>query len=426
MRDLTSFSSTCVAALDEHTAHGQRELWQPLAQPHQVLDAEFEPQVRAVFARHANRTVRRQLGPGQRGAHAIELDFLVRRSHTPTERQCLGRHPVDTEYLRDAGRICDQDFEPQVRAGQPETSKRSVRFRRDVAEFRIDIELGELVGVREPGVDVQRARCDDWQPQVLEHFPEVRMLELQGQIRARQRIELAETAIDVELQSFDRALDVQSDVPSSEECVDRPHVSVQHARVAVETSFPGDGQEPVGPRFDGQRLNERDAVRLPGLAIRDFDVAELAVQDDRRNFGGGRVGRSFLFCFATEFPVGLAVLVLLEKNRDVAQLERTNVHGPRNQRPQPDVCRDAPDLDHLRLRAPFGVAEADAFGEDTDRRKQLELERPIDRERSADLFRDQGFDAAFVSTQVGQTEVKHDREEQSSHDGERDDNETAK
>ena len=33
---------------------------------------------------------------------------------------------------------------------------------------------------------------------------------------------------------------------------------------------------------------------------------------------------------------------------------------------------------------------------------------------------------AFVPTQVGQTDVEHDREEHSSHDGENDDDETAK
>ena len=88
---------------------------------------------------------------------------------------------------------------------------------------------------------------------------------------------------------------VDSDVPPGEECVDGPHVSVQCSPVLVELSIPGDRQQAVGSRFDGQRLNERDAVRLPGLAINDLHVAEFAVLDDRRDLGGARVGRSRLF-----------------------------------------------------------------------------------------------------------------------------------
>ena len=43
-----------------------------------------------------------------------------------------------------------------------------------------------------------------------------------------------------------------------------------------------------------------------------------------------------------------------------------------------------------------------------------------------DLLRDEGLDAALVSTQIGESEVEHDREEHSSHDGKNDDDETAK
>ena len=196
--------------------------------------------------------------------------------------------------------------------------------------------------------------------------------------------------------------------------------------VLVEFSFPGDRQQAVGPRFDGQRLEERDAVRLPGLAIGDLHVAELGVLDDHRELGGARVGRGASSVRPAEHPVALAVAVLLEENRDVAQFERANVHGSRNQRPQPDVRREAPDLDHLRLRAPFRVADADALGEDRDRRQHFELERAIDRERPADLLGDEGLDAALVSTQIGESEVEHDREEQGSHDGKSDDDETAR
>ena len=93
------------------------------------------------------------------------------------------------------------------------------------------------------------------------------MLEFQGEIRTVQRIESAEAALDVELQPLDCSLQRHPDVPPGEKRIDGSDVSVHFRPVLVELSIAGDRQQAVGAGFNGQRLEERDAIRLAGLAI---------------------------------------------------------------------------------------------------------------------------------------------------------------
>ena len=144
--------------------------------------------------------------------------------------------------------------------------------------------------------------------------------------------------------------------------------SVHFRPELVELSIAGDRQQAVGAGFNGQRLEERTAIRLAGLAIGQFHMAELCVLDDRRYFRDARVTRSCLIGFPcpAEVPVGLAFAVLFEENRDVAQLEGTDIHRARNQGPQSNLRRDPSDLQHLRLRAPFRIGDTDVLGQQRD------------------------------------------------------------
>ena len=99
--------------------------------------------------------------------------------------------------------------------------------------------------------------------------------------------------------------------------------------------------------------------------------------------------------------------------------------GPEISDHSPTCVENAPDLQHLRLRAPFRVADADVLGQQRDRWQDLELERAIDRERPAQLLCDESLDLALVPTQVGESDIEHDREEQGSDDGKHDDDDTA-
>jgi hypothetical protein len=259
--------------------------------------------------------------------------------------------------------------------------------------------------------------------EVLEHGAKVGVLHLQRKVGTVQRIETAETALDLEPQVSDRGLDRHADVPPGDERVQGSQLTRQRGRIVIEPALPGDRQQAGRSGLDGQRLEEHDAVRRPGLAISDPHVVELAVLDEGGDFGGSRAKRVRLglgrSCLA-EHPVALAVGVLLQEDRDIAQLERSNVHRPRDQRPEADPGREASDLDHLRLRAPIRVTDADALGEKRDGRQHTELERSFDREGPADLLRDETLDAALVPAQVPEREVKHDREDQHPRDGKED------
>ena len=140
----------------------------------------------------------------------------------------------------------------------------------------------------------ERARCNDWQPKVLEHPADVRMLEDQCEIRTVQGVESAEAAIDAELQPFDCSLHRHADVPPGEKRIDGTDVTVHFRPVLVEPAFAGDCQQAVLAGFDGQGLELRDAVRVTGFAIGHLDIAELCVLDDCRDFRGARVARGLL------------------------------------------------------------------------------------------------------------------------------------
>jgi len=55
----------------------------------------------------------------------------------------------------------------------------------------------------------------------------------------------------------------------------------------------------------------------------------------------------------------------------------------------------------------------------------LELERPVDRERSPEQVGDEGLDATLVLAQIAESEVKHDRDEQGCRGAKDDDDEAA-
>ena len=75
-----------------------------------------------------------------------------------------------------------------------------------------------------------------------------------------------------------------------------------------------------------------------------------------------------------------------------------------------------PDLQHLRTRAPLRIADADALRQHRNRRYHSKLEGSIDRERPTHLPGDEGLDPALVSTQIGESNIEHDRKEQGSYD----------
>ena len=164
-------------------------------------------------------------------------------------RQALGRHVGHIEYLCEPGRIGDRSIELQVRSRKAERFECSASFRRDVAELRVEIELAQLAGVFEANVDIKRAGCNDRQSKVLEHPAEIRMLEIQGEIRAIQGIETAEAAIDVELQPLDRSLHLHADVSPGEQRIDGSQVSIDFRPVFVELSIAGDRQQAVSAGF---------------------------------------------------------------------------------------------------------------------------------------------------------------------------------
>jgi hypothetical protein len=87
--------------------------------------------------------------------------------------------------------------------------------------------------------------------------------------------------------------------------------------------------------------------------------------------------------------------------------------GPEISDHSPTFVEKMTDLDHLRLRAPSALPTRTRSAR-TEIGEQLELERPVDHERPADVLRDEGFDAALVPTRVGDRDVEHDREERGS------------
>ncbi|HTS54180.1 MAG TPA: hypothetical protein VMH26_12970 [Burkholderiales bacterium] len=255
------------------------------------------------------------------------------------------------------------------------------------------------------------------------------MLDLHGEIGSVQGIEAADATFDIDSQVAQRGLDRRADVSPRGERIQGPQLAAHRGRELVEPAFPGDGEQAIGTGADAQRLDQRYPVRLASLAIGDPDVADLAAPDDERHRGGAlgerlrdRRGRARL----AEHPVAFAVGVRFEQDGDVAQFERADVDRSRDQRPEADLHRHAPDLDHLRLRAPVRVSKPHTLGNHRDRGKHLELERPVDGERSPEQLRDEGLDAALVLAQVAEGEVKHDRDEQGSHGGKDDGGEAAK
>ena len=211
-----------------------------------------------------------------------------------------------------------------------------------------------------------------------------------------------------------------------------PKLAAHRSRELVQLAFPGDRKQAVGTGVDAQRLDERYPVRVASLAIGDPHVGELGAQDDGRH-GSGASGarlRAGGRARLAEHPVALAVGVRLEEDGDVAQFERADVDGSRDQGPEADSHRHVPDLDHLRLRAPVCVSQAHALGNQGDRGQHFELERAVDRESSPEELRNEGLDAALMPAQIAEGEVKNDREnnrdEQGSRGGKDDDGEAAK
>ena len=141
----------------------------PLRSLTQFPGAELESDVGVPVTDRADRAVRFHFRPCQLGVEAVELDFFLRGRDAAAGREGLSRHVADIEDLCEPGRVSDREFELQVRTGQAERLERPVRLGRDIAELRIDIELRQLAGVLQAGVDVQRARCDDRQSKVFEH-----------------------------------------------------------------------------------------------------------------------------------------------------------------------------------------------------------------------------------------------------------------
>ena len=115
---------------------------------------------------------------------------------------------------------------------------------------------------------------------VLEHSAEIGMFDLHREVRAIQRIEPAEAAVDVELQPLDRSLQFHADVAPGEKRIDGTDVPVHFRPVRVEFSIAGDRKQAVGAGFDGHRLKDSDALRLAGLAIGEPQVVELCVLND--------------------------------------------------------------------------------------------------------------------------------------------------
>ena len=206
-------------------------------------------------------------------------------------RQALGRHITDLECLCEPGRVSDRDIKLQIRTGQSQCLECSIRLGRDVTELPIEGELRQLAGVLQLGVDVQHARCNNWQPKVPEHSPDIRMREFQREIRAVQGVKLAQAAIDAELQPFDCSLYRHADVPPGEKRVDGTDVPINFRPVLVDPSLAGHCQQSVLAGFYGQGLEVRDTVRVARYAIGHLDIAEPCVPDDCGDLCGARVAR---------------------------------------------------------------------------------------------------------------------------------------
>ena len=116
------------AAFDVIAAHGERNVRQALAQPHEFLGAELESDVGVTVTDRADRAVRFHFGTCQPGVETDELDFFLGGRDAAARREGLGRHVADMEDLREPGRVSDGKFELHVRTGQTERLERPIRL----------------------------------------------------------------------------------------------------------------------------------------------------------------------------------------------------------------------------------------------------------------------------------------------------------
>ena len=339
-------------------ARPEGDLRQPFTESRQALGGDRERDGDAPVPTRADAAVGLGLRSGELRVDPVELQLLAGGHDVPADLERLGRQTGHVEGRRETGRVRDRGREAQVRPGKTERPERAVQGRRDVTELRVDVQLGQLAHVLQPGIDVQAAGGDQRQAEVLEHRADVRVLDLQGELGAVEGVQAAQSALDVELEVLDPGLERHADVPPREEGVERPHFARQPGRVPADPALAGDRQEIARAGRDGERLEERDAVLLAWRAIGDAHVAEIAFADDRRDLGHARVERARIplpfpgLLLLAEDPVPLAVLALLEQHGDIADLERADVDWPRDERPQADLGREAPDLDQLRRGAP--------------------------------------------------------------------------